>query len=253
MESNVREAIKNNILGTRRVADLADEYDAKAFVLISTDKAVNPTSVMGATKQLAERYVHALSQQSSTRFVVVRFGNVLGSAGSVVPIFKDQIRRGGPITITDSRMTRYFMTIPEASQLVLQAAAMGKGGEIFVLEMGEPVKIVDLAQDLVRLSGLPADAIEVAVTGIRPGEKLIEELYFDDETTLPTSHCKVRVVHHRPCAVSDVRQEISKLEAMLGRTEQSIRNTLQQMVPEYRPAPESTSSIISHEIEQLPT
>ena len=188
MEANVGEAIRNNVFGTKCVADLADRYGVLSFVLISTDKAVHPSSVMGATKQIAERYVHTLSQESATRFTVVRFGNVLGSAGSVVPIFQEQIRAGGPITITDPRMTRFFMTIPEASQLVLQAATMGAGGEIFVLEMGEPVKIVDLARDLIRLSGLPEHAIEINFTGIRPGEKLYEELYFDDEETLPTSH-----------------------------------------------------------------
>ena len=192
MEANVGEAVRNNVLGTKCLADLADQYGVMSFVMISTDKAVRPTSVMGVTKQIAERYVHTLSQESTTRFTVVRFGNVLGSAGSVVPIFQEQIRRGGPITVTDPRMTRFFMTIPEASQLVLQAATMGAGGEIFVLEMGEPVKIVDLARDLVRLSGLPEQAIEITFTGIRRGEKLYEELYFEDEQTLPTSHQKLR-------------------------------------------------------------
>ena len=153
MEYNPGEAIKNNVLGTRQLAELADEHGVQEFVMISTDKAVNPTSIMGVSKQLAERFVHAFSEAASTKFVVVRFGNVLASNGSVVPIFQEQIRRGGPITVTHPEIERFFMTIPEASQLVLQAAAMGKGGEIFVLDMGEPVRIVDLARDLIRLSG----------------------------------------------------------------------------------------------------
>ncbi len=216
MEANVGEAIRNNVLGTKCVADLADRYGVLSFVLISTDKAVHPTSVMGATKQIAERDVHTLSQESATRFTVVRFGNVLGSAGSVVPIFQEQVRRGGPITVTDPRMTRFFMTIPEASQLVLQAATMGAGGEIFVLEMGEPVRIVDLARDLIRLSGLPEHAIEIAFTGVRPGEKLYEELYFDDEQTLPTSHPKLRAAYHRPYSLAEVRRAIAQLERLLN-------------------------------------
>ncbi len=205
----------------------------KNFVFISTDKAVHPTSIMGVSKQIAERFVHAMSQASSTRFTVVRFGNVLGSDGSVVPIFQDQIRRGGPITVTDPRMTRFFMTIPEASQLVLQAAAMGKGGEIFVLEMGEPVKIVDLARDLVRLSGLPENSIEFVFTGVRPGEKLYEELYFDDEETLPTAHPKLRAAYHRPYALSDVRKTIAELELLIHSPEKEIRSKLCEVVEEY--------------------
>jgi FlaA1/EpsC-like NDP-sugar epimerase len=237
MEHNVNEAIRNNVFGTKCVADLSDEMGVEGFVAISTDKVVNPTSVMGVSKQLAERYVHALSQGSSTRFMVVRFGNVLGSNGSVVPIFQEQIRNGGPITVTDPRMTRFFMTIPEASQLVLQAAAMGRGGEIFVLEMGEPVKIVDLARDLIRLSGLPEHAVEITFTGIRPGEKLYEELYFDDEQTLPTSHRKVRAAYHRPFLMDEAKAMIDQLSERLNASDESLREKLHELVPEYTPPP----------------
>ncbi len=245
MEINVGEAIRNNILGTKTLADLAHQNGVKSFVLVSTDKAVRPTSVMGVSKHMAERYVHALSQESTTRFAVVRFGNVLGSAGSVVPIFQDQIRRGGPITVTDPRMTRFFMSIPEASQLVLQAAAMGKGGEIFVLEMGEPVRIVDLARDLVRLSGLPEDAIEIAFTGLRPGEKLFEELYFEDEETLPTSHPKLRAAFHRPFALTEVRKSIEELEWLMDGPEEATRRKLAELVPEYRATDVAPSPLVA--------
>jgi FlaA1/EpsC-like NDP-sugar epimerase len=234
MEVNVGEAIRNNVFGTKCLADLADRYGATNFVMISTDKAVRPTSIMGVTKQIAERYIHTLSQESTTRFTVVRFGNVLGSAGSVVPIFQEQIRNGGPITVTDPRMTRFFMTIPEASQLVLQAATMGNGGEIYVLEMGEPVKIVDLARDMIRLSGLPENAIDITFTGIRRGEKLFEELYFEDEQTLSTPHPKLRAAWHRPYSLEEVRRAIATLEPLLGDPEEVLRRRLHEIVPEFQ-------------------
>ncbi len=246
METNVVECVRNNVFGTKCVADLADRYGAAKLVLISTDKAVHPASVMGASKQIAERYIHAMAQESRVAFLVVRFGNVLGSNGSVVPIFQDQIRRGGPITVTDERMTRFFMTIPEASQLVLQASTMGRGGEIFVLEMGEQIRIVDLARDLVRLSGLPHNAIEISYVGVRPGEKLYEELYFDEEESLTTSHAKVRAAYHRPYSVAEVRAAIQQLEMTLPQGDAAVRKVLKQIVPEYTPSgdfPEESPSL----------
>jgi FlaA1/EpsC-like NDP-sugar epimerase len=242
MELNPGEAIKNNVFGTKAVADLAHEYSVNKFVLISTDKAVNPTSVMGATKQIAERYVHALAQDSDTAFLVVRFGNVLGSSGSVVPIFREQITRGGPITVTDPRMTRFFMSIPEASQLVLQAAAMGKGGEIFVLEMGEQVPIIELARHMIKLAGLPASAIEIEFTGARPGEKLYEELYFEDEKMLETAHPKVRAAFHRPYGVSEVLASIEQLRTVMSGSSDSIYQKLREIVPEFNRNSDTTAS-----------
>jgi len=243
MESNVGQCVRNNVFGTKTVADLAREFDTDKFVLISTDKAVNPTSVMGASKQIAERYIHSLAQESTNAFIVVRFGNVLGSNGSVVPLFKEQIQRGGPITVTDERMTRFFMTIPEASQLVLQAAAMGKGGEIFVLEMGEQIKIADLAKDLIRLSGLPSDAIEIKYVGIRPGEKLFEELYFDEEESLETSHPKLRAAYHRSYSVAEVLVSIEQLGQLLDSPDSQVRRKLKEIVPEYTPPAEHTLNL----------
>ncbi len=201
--------------------------------MISTDKAVNPTSIMGVSKQLAERFVHAFSEKAGTKFVVVRFGNVLASNGSVVPIFQDQIRRGGPITVTHPEIERYFMTIPEASQLVLQAAAMGKGGEIFVLDMGQSVRIVDLARDLIRLSGLNEDDVEIVFTGLRPGEKLYEELYFDDEERQPTPHPKLFVAYHRPYTLDEVEQAVTAVAELSHAAPEVLRLKIKELVAEY--------------------
>ncbi|MEX2113440.1 MAG: nucleoside-diphosphate sugar epimerase/dehydratase [Pirellulales bacterium] len=233
MEYNPGEAIKNNVLGTRLLAQLADEHGVQEFVMISTDKAVNPTSIMGVSKQLAERFVHAFSEKAGTKFVVVRFGNVLASNGSVVPIFQDQIRRGGPVTVTHPEIERFFMTIPEASQLVLQAAAMGKGGEIFVLDMGQSVRIVDLARDLIRLSGLSEDDIEIVFTGLRPGEKLYEELYFDDEERQPTPHPKLFVAYHRPYTLAEVEQAVSAVAELAHAAPDVLRLKIKELVAEY--------------------
>ncbi|MDB4987259.1 MAG: polysaccharide biosynthesis protein CapD [Myxococcaceae bacterium] len=234
MELNPAQAALNNALGTRTVADLADEFEAREFVLVSTDKAVRPSSVMGATKRAAEIYVQALSGRSATRFITVRFGNVLGSAGSVVPIFKEQIARGGPVTITDPRMTRYFMTIPEACQLILQAAQLGRGGEIFMLDMGEPVKILDLARDLISLSGFtPEVDIEIVVSGIRPGEKLTEELWSRAEDILSTPHPSIFVGTSPAKPFEEVRAWYDELEKMrLEATSDWARPFLCRLVPE---------------------
>ncbi|MBX3191400.1 MAG: polysaccharide biosynthesis protein [Labilithrix sp.] len=192
MEANPGEAIKNNVFGTRKVADLSDRFGVEKFVMVSTDKAVNPTSIMGVSKRVAEIYVQSRAQVSNTQYVTVRFGNVLGSAGSVVPLFTEQIAKGGPVNVTHPEMQRYFMTIPEACQLVMQAGVMGEGGEIFILDMGEPVKIVDLARDLIRLSGFDPDRdIEIKFTGMRPGEKLFEEIAVDEENVDKTKHPKI--------------------------------------------------------------
>lgn len=232
---NTWQAVRNNVLGTWRVASCAQRYNVEKFVLISTDKAVNPTNVMGATKRMAEIVCQGLQQTEGTRFVIVRFGNVLGSSGSVIPKFREQIAKGGPITVTHPEITRYFMSIPEAAQLVIQAGYMGHGGEIFVLDMGEPVRIVDLAHDMIRLSGLNEDDIKIEFTGLRPGEKLFEELLADNENTLLTPHPKLRIAQAR--AVNTA--ELQALQAWVSResilSDEEVRIGLRQWVPEYKP------------------
>jgi FlaA1/EpsC-like NDP-sugar epimerase len=234
---NAWAAVRNNVLGTYRVARAAIEHGAGEFVLISTDKAVNPTNVMGASKRLAEMVCQTLQAEAvKTRFVMVRFGNVLGSSGSVIPKFREQIARGGPVTVTHPDIIRYFMLIPEAAQLVLQAGLMGQGGEIFVLDMGEPVKIADLARDMIRLSGFSEDDIRVEFTGLRPGEKLFEELLADGEATQSTPHPKLRIA--RPSTILDqawLADLLAWLDARV-RPEAEAKSGLLQRVPEYQPA-----------------
>lgn len=237
MEINPGEAVKNNILGTRTIADAAKRHNVDRFVMISTDKAVNPTSVMGCTKRVAEMYIQQLRHDCKTQFMTVRFGNVLGSSGSVIPIFRRQIAAGGPVTVTDDRMTRYFMTIPEASQLVLQAGAMGSDGDIFVLDMGEPVKIIDLAREMITLSGLRVgEDIEIKISGIRPGEKLYEELSVLGEDMGKTTHEKIYVWRNKK---EDWTRICTLLEKLVEEADDlpavDIRERLCEIVPEYRP------------------
>jgi FlaA1/EpsC-like NDP-sugar epimerase len=232
MESHCGEAVKNIVLATRNLIDLADEHESRALVMISTDKAVNPTSVMGSCKRLAEHYVQARSAGSNCRFVTVRFGNVLDSSGSVVPIFREQIARGGPVTITHPDIIRYFMLIPEAAQLVIQAGAMGQGGEIFVLDMGEPVRIIDLAHDLIRLSGLRVgEDIEIEITGLRPGEKLFEELYDSAETHQRTTHPKIMVAASQRRNLLQLIADIRHLESLVDEPNEVVKAALGDVIP----------------------
>jgi len=238
MEGNPAEAVNNNVRGTQVIAQTSHLFKVERFVTVSTDKAVNPTNVMGATKRTAEKIVQALSRRSKTRFVTVRFGNVLGSNGSVIPTFTEQIKEGGPITVTHKDITRFFMTIPEASQLVLQAGSMGNGGEIYLLDMGEPVKILHLAEELIRLSGkVPYDEIDIEFTGLRPGEKLYEELLLDGEGVQPTHHSKI-------CIAAAVIEDEKRLQEQIDLLFDAARkmdlnrvlDLLQEIVPEYQPA-----------------
>ncbi|WP_420330215.1 polysaccharide biosynthesis protein [Paenibacillus contaminans] len=235
MEGNPSEAIKNNVLGTKHVADCADQFGAERFVLISTDKAVNPTSVMGATKRIAEMYIQCLDKTSKTIFAAVRFGNVLGSRGSVIPRFKEQIAMGGPVTVTHPEMIRYFMTIPEAVQLVIQAGAYAKGGEVFILDMGKPVKIVDLAEDLIRLSGFqPYTDIGIEFSGIRPGEKLFEELLTNEEGIGSTKHDRIFIGQPVNINRAELDFEMKKLEKVVGEDNAIIRELLKHIVPTFQ-------------------
>ena len=237
MEMNPAEAVNNNIQGTRLLADAADSFGVEKFVMVSTDKAVRPTNVMGTTKRVAELYVQSLNKTSKTNFVTTRFGNVLGSNGSVIPTFKAQIGKGGPVTVTHPDVTRFFMTIPEATQLVLQAGSMGSGGEIYLFDMGEPVRIQTLAEELIRLSGLqPHEDIEIVYTGLRPGEKLYEELLLDGEGVLPTPHNKICIAQ----SVTPPHDELVKrMDHLLADAKAldlaGVREKLRQLVPEYTP------------------
>ena len=232
---NAWEAMRNNVLGTYVLGKMAIKHDVKKFVFISTDKAVNPANVMGASKRCAEMVCQALEGTDGTRFVMVRFGNVLGSAGSVIPKFQEQIAKGGPVTVTHPDIIRYFMSIPEAAQLVLQAGVMGQGGELFVLDMGEPVKIVDLARDMIRLSGFVEDEIKIIFTGLRPGEKLFEELLTDDEHTLPTPHPKLRIARARPAEQVWLEELYRWLTQDGIRSESEVKQKLRDWLPEYAP------------------
>ena len=234
MEANPAEAIRNNVGGTKLIAELAAKFKADQFIMISTDKAVNPTNVMGASKRIAEMLVTELNTHQHTAYITTRFGNVLGSNGSVIPIFEKQIAEGGPITLTDEHITRFFMTIPEACQLVLEAATMGNGGEILVFDMGAPVKILDLAKKMIQLSGLrPYTDIDIKITGLRPGEKRYEEVLANSENTIPTYHPQILIAKTRPID-SDQNQSIQQLLATAAAQENdaSVR-IMKELVPEY--------------------
>ncbi len=235
LESHIREAASNNVLGTRRMAEFADRFRCEAFVMISTDKAVNPANVMGTSKRAAEIYCQNLNQRSRTRFVTVRFGNVLGSAGSVVPLFRQQIESGGPVTVTHREITRYFMTIKEACQLILQASVMGAGGEIFVLDMGEPVKIAYLAEEMIRLSGkVPGQDIDIVYTGLRPGEKLFEELFHEKEALQSTAHEKILLARYREFEWKRLNEVMDEIKlACAAYDEERIRSLMKELVPEW--------------------
>jgi len=246
MEANPQEAVKNNVLGTRNVAELSAEYGVKKFIYVSTDKAVNPTSVMGATKRIGEMIIQSLSKTTRTEFAAVRFGNVLGSRGSVIPTMRRQIARGGPVTVTDPRMTRYFMTIPEAVQLILQAGMIGGKGEVFVLDMGEPVRIVDLARDLIVLSGLrPAVDIDIVFTGARPGEKIDEELLYNEENAQRTSHEKIFVSKKNGIDPEHVIRDVDRLITLARKSElppETLRSEILRVAKDGVPMPSPSAA-----------
>ncbi|MNE16712.1 UDP-N-acetyl-alpha-D-glucosamine C6 dehydratase [compost metagenome] len=244
MENHPLEAVQTNVMGTKNLADLAVEFQVEKFVFVSTDKAVNPTNIMGATKRIAEIYVQALNNHLeslsngdvNTKFITTRFGNVLGSNGSVIPRFRDQIQKGGPVTVTHPEITRYFMTIPEACRLVLEAGAMGQGGEIFVFDMGKSVKIVELAKKMIRLSGFkPNEDIEIKFTGLRPGEKLYEELLNDLENTLPTHHEKIMIAKVRENNYNIVSLKLAELKLRLAtQNKNEVVYQMKLIVPEFK-------------------
>jgi len=241
MEENPSQAIFANVMGTKNLADLAVEFGVEKFVMVSTDKAVNPSNVMGASKRIAEKYVQSLyfnelkSNSDTTKFITTRFGNVLGSNGSVVPLFSKQIAEGGPVTITHEEIIRYFMTIPEACQLVLEAGGMGNGGEIFIFDMGKPVKIYDLAKKMIRLAGyVPEKEIKIKVVGLRPGEKLYEELLTDQSKTLPTHHEKIMIAQEVIEKFENINQDVSEVMQLAQNYEANlIVAKMKQIVPEY--------------------
>jgi len=238
MENNPTEAIKNNVFGTYNLVNACDKYKTKRFILISTDKAVNPTNIMGATKRMCEMLIQAKDKESETEYVAVRFGNVLGSNGSVVPLFKKQIEEGGPITVTHKEITRFFMTIPEAVALVLQSITYAKGGEIFVLNMGDPVKIYDLATSLIELSGLELGKdIDIEITGLRPGEKLYEELLMDEENLEKTEHEKIFITEPMDFTMNDIEEKLDEFRYILDNDindKEVIKETMKKCVPTYR-------------------
>jgi len=242
MEKNPSEAVSTNILGTKILADLSHEFHIEKFIMISTDKAVNPTGIMGATKRIAEMYIQSLNEHSSTAYITTRFGNVLGSNGSVIPRFLKQIKEGGPITITHPEITRFFMTIPEACQLVLEAAAMGKGGEIFIFDMGKPVKILDLAKNLIKLSGYKEHEIKIKFTGLRPGEKLYEELFLNTEKHKPTYHPKILIAEVEKNNYEEINQYISNFLIPLKQDDTAtIIKLIKELIPTIITKPEENS------------
>jgi FlaA1/EpsC-like NDP-sugar epimerase len=255
LQRQARQAVRNNVLGTRSVAEAAMVAGVEEFVLISTDKAVRPGNVMGATKRAAEMLVQSLNGVSATRFITVRFGNVLDSAGSVVPLFREQIRAGGPVTVTHPDVTRYFMTIPEACQLIMQAAAVGRGGEVFVLDMGEPVKISYLAEQMIRLSGKrPGEDIRIEYIGLRPGEKLTEELFLEHERPMPTEHAKLQLARSVVLDHRVILKSVGELaESCRLFDEEAIVRKLKGLVPEFEGAPEAPADAAGARDQELPT